>query len=158
MTTVTGKTVLWEDIQSRFRGEGWVLKGLSRRSPKGWVEFSLGKGPGGWPGYTAKGATCLSGWRNRVHVIESPGCLGGGGGLEEAHPAKWPGALPVGHPSGLKCVFACWFCWLVFKFFGSVPPAWGLVSALLAFSCAAIKLRFPSLARFPVLLHSLPVL
>ena len=80
------------------------------------------------------------------------------GELEEARPAKRPGALPVGHLSGLKCVLACWICWLVFKFFGSVPPAQGLVSALLAFSCAAIKLRFPSLTRLPVLLHSPPVL
>ena len=158
ITIVTGKTGSWEDIQSRFIGEGWILKGLSKRSPKGWVEFSLGKGPGGWPGHTAEGTVCLRGWRNRVHVIESPGCLGGCRGLEEAHPVEQPGALPLGHPSGLKCAFACWFGWLLFKFSASVPPARGLVSALLAFSCAAIKLRFRSLARLPVLLHSPSVL
>ena len=104
ITIVTGKTGSWEDIQSRFIGEGWILKGLSKRSPKGWVEFSLGKGPGSWPGHAAEGTMCLSGWRNRVHMVESPGCLGGGRGLEEAHPVERPGALPLGHLSGLKCV------------------------------------------------------
>lgn len=91
---------MWEDIQSRFRGEGWVLKGLSRRSSKGWVEFSLGKGPGGWPGHTAEGTMCLRGWRNRVHVTESPGCLGRGRGRGSRRHTLQNGLVPS--PWGIR--------------------------------------------------------
>lgn len=112
-------------------GEGWVLKGLSRRSSKGWVEFSLGKGPGGWPGHTAEGTMCSRGWRNRVHMTESPGCLGRGEGVPGG--TLWNSLVPS--PWGIRqdlSVLACWFAWLVLN---SLDPSlllgvWCLLSWL----------------------------